>query len=174
MLSGVGIQFNQLFLAITMTESPPAYETVVSQPQFGQPQFGQPQYSQSTNTPQLYTTQQYPTTQNAAQYGAQQPNLQNPQLYFAPQFTTTVSSQIDRYIEVQEEVQEEVHGRYMELTIAQKHCITFTFFLVFVFGGMMVLLVKELIDIIEDVRLLAHNKSLWRDIPKFELAHIRI
>ena len=148
MLSGVGIQFNQVFSAITMTESPPAYETVVSQPQFGQPQFGQPQYGQPTNTPQLYTTQQYPTTQNAAQYGAQHataqhattqvhatPNLQNPQLYFAPQFTTTVSSQIDRYIEVQEEVQEEVHGRYMELTIAQKHCITFTFFLVFVFGG---------------------------------------
>ena len=26
----------------------------------------------------------------------------------------------------------------------------------------------------EDFRLLAHNKSLWRDIPKFQLAHIRI
>ena len=27
---------------------------------------------------------------------------------------------------------------------------------------------------IEDLRLLAHNKSLWRDIPNFKLAHIRM
>ena len=32
---------------------------------------------------------------------------------------------------------------------------------------------KKLKDI-EDLRLLAHNKSLWRDIPNFKLAHIRI
>ena len=31
---------------------------------------------------------------------------------------------------------------------------------------------KKLKDIIEDLRLLAHNKSLWRDIPNFKLAHI--
>lgn len=27
---------------------------------------------------------------------------------------------------------------------------------------------------IDNLRTLAHNKSLWRDIPNFKLAHIRI